>query len=79
MQSLNTFWNWFLYSARLVGAPILAFLLVWGIQKITYTGTCIIGGLKCEQAIGADDSMVAYMGNLLSANPGNDIVVKTRK
>lgn len=79
MNSLKQFWEWFLYSARLVGAPILAFLLLWGTMKITYTGTCAIGGLKCEYAIGADDSMIAYMSDMLAANPGVDVVAKPRK
>lgn len=79
MDSLKAFGGWFMYTARIVGAPILAILIVWGIQKVTYTGTCMIGGLKCERAIGADDSMIAYMGDLLAANPGNDIVASKRK
>lgn len=79
MESMKAFGGWFMYTSRIVGAPILAFLIVWGIQKLTYTGTCVIASLKCEKAIGADDSMVAYMGDLLAANPGNDIVVKPKK
>lgn len=79
MESMKHFYSWYLYTARIVGAPILAFLLIWGTMKITYTGTCMIGGLKCEQSIGADQGLADYMGNLLASNPGTDIITKPRR
>lgn len=53
-------------------------LLFMGTQKMFFTGTCHAFGWKCEYAIGATDAMTQYMGELLSANPGMDIVTKPR-
>lgn len=79
MESMKHFYSWYLYTARIVGAPILAFLIIWGVMKVTYTGTCVIGGLKCEYAMGADQGLVNYMGDLLASNQHVDIVTKPRK
>lgn len=79
MDGMKHFYSWYLYTARIVGAPILAFLLIWGTMKITYTGTCAIGGLKCEHSIGADQGLVGFMGNLVTSNPGVDIITKPRR
>lgn len=63
----------------LVGAPILLFLVFLGVQKFFFTFTCQVAGFRCEYALGASDAMMEYMGQLVSSNPGVDIVTKPRR
>lgn len=79
MERLKTFWNWYRYSSFLVGVPILFILIFMGIQKFTFTATCLTVGIKCEYAVGAEQAVVDYMGDLLASNPGVDIVTKPRR
>jgi hypothetical protein len=75
----NEFISWYMYTARLLGVPILAVLIVLGAQKGLFTFTCASVGWKCESSMGASDALADYMGGMLAANPGQDIVVKPRK
>ena len=53
-------------------------LLMMGAQKFMFTLTCSTAGYRCEYAIGAQDAMAEYMGDLLSSNPGVDLVAKPK-
>ena len=79
MEKIKQFYRWYQTTALIVGFPILAMLLFLGLQKFIFTSTCMTIGYRCERAIGADESLQAYMGDLLAANPGVDIVTKSRK
>lgn len=78
MERFRSFWLWYTQTAMLIGIPILLILLSMGTQKLLFTATCQIAGYKCEYSIGATDAMAEYMGELLGANPGMDIVTKKR-
>lgn len=75
-EKLKKFLAWYFYSSTLVGVPLVLLLFAIGMQKFIFTTTCTIIGYKCEYALGAQDAMANYMGDLLSNNPGKDIVVK---
>lgn len=78
MEKLKTFWTWYKYSSFLVGVPILFVLIFFAFQKFIFTSTCMVVGVKCEYAFGADQALANYMGDLLAANPHVDIVAKRR-
>lgn len=79
MQRIKTFWTWYKQTSCLVGVPVVFVLLLMGLQKFTFTATCHTIQWRCEYAIGATDAMTAYMGELLAANEGMDIVAEPRK
>lgn len=78
MQKIQTFWLWYKQTAMLLGIPILMILLSIGLQKMFFTATCQIAAFKCQYAIGSDQALVDYMGDLVASNPGVDIVAKKR-
>lgn len=79
MERMKKIMGWYMQTSMLVGAPILMFLLFLGLQKFLFTFTCNAAGYRCEYALGAGDAMMQYMGELVSANPGVDIVTKPRR
>jgi hypothetical protein len=79
MERVKKIVQWYMQSSMLVGAPILMFLVFLGLQKFLFTFTCNAAGFRCEYAIGASDGMAQYMGELLAANPGTDIIARPRK
>jgi ABC-type xylose transport system permease subunit len=76
MERVKTIMTWYWQTSALVGVPVVFLLLVVGLQKFTFTATCHTIGWRCEYAIGATDAMAAYMGDLIAANPGYDIVAE---
>lgn len=62
-----------------VGMPITMMLFIMGAEKMFFTTTCNIAGWKCEYGIGATDAMASYMGDLLDANKGMDIIAQPHK
>lgn len=78
MERVKRFWEWYKYSALILGIPILFVLIFLGFEKFVFTSTCMIAGTKCEYALGADQALADYMGGLLASNPGVDIVAKRR-
>jgi ABC-type xylose transport system permease subunit len=79
MERMRTIATWYWQTSALVGVPVVFLLLVVGFQKFTFTATCHTIGWRCEYAIGATDAMTEYMGDLLAANPGVDIVAEPRR
>lgn len=78
-MNLKSFCRWYYQSSALVGIPLLFLLLMMGAQKFMFTLTCSTAGYRCEYALGATDAMAEYMGDLLAANPGVDLVAKPQK
>jgi hypothetical protein len=70
---------WANMSALFLGYPMLLYLVSTGIQKGTFTATCSFAGWRCEYAVGADEAMASYMGDLLASNPGVDIVTTPKR
>ena len=75
---LSRFWEWNKFSGMLIGVPLIWGLLFLGLQKFAFTVQCKAVGKNCEEAWGADEALVTYMGDLLAANPNVDIVAKRR-
>lgn len=71
--------RWYCQTSMLIGMPIVLLLILVGAQKLFFTGTCHVAGMGCEYSLGATDAMAAYMGDLLDANPGMDIVAEPRR
>jgi hypothetical protein len=76
MDRVKEIFTWYKTTSLIVGFPILAMLLFLGFQKFVFTSSCMIANYRCERAIGADEALTEYMGDLLAANPGTDIVAK---
>lgn len=79
MERLHGAFRWFKITSMLIGAPVVMLLVLVGAQKFLFTTICYAAGTKCEYAIGASDGMAQYMGDLLDANPGADIVARPRR
>lgn len=79
MERIKTFWTWYKQTSCLVGVPVVFVLLVMGAEKLFFTASCTLVGVRCEYALGATDAMTAYMGELLAANENVDIVAEPRK
>ncbi len=76
---MNSALDWFLKTSMVVGVPVLLILLLTGFKTMTFTATCYGLNYKCEHALGANDSLAQYMGEMLTANPNVDIVTSKRK
>lgn len=72
-------WIWYRQTSTILGIPTLFALLFLGFQKFVFTATCMTASWKCEYALGADMAMAQYMGELLAANPGTEIVAKPKR
>lgn len=75
-SKISACWQWFSATSTLIGIPVTLLLCVLFTQKVFFTATCYTLDWRCEYAVGATDAMVAYMGDLVQANPGRDIVSK---
>lgn len=69
-STLNTFAYWFLYTSRLVGAPILAIGLLYAVQYTTFTFTCAAAGYQCSEAIGWEELMGRYAARMIATGKG---------
>ena len=79
MEKIQSFTRWFWTTSAIVGAPVLLLLLLVGIQRTFFTLTCETAGVACEYSFSRSDNMARYVGELLDANPEQDLVVKPRK
>lgn len=78
IAKLKDFVSWYGYTATIVGYPVLLVVIFIVMQKLTFTSTCMTLGYKCENAIGADQGLASYMGDMLDANPNVDIITKPK-
>lgn len=78
MSKFGLFLEWYKYTSFVVGVPITFVLLFMGMQKFVFTAGCMTAGWKCEYAFGVDEAFASYMGDLLMANPGSDIEVRSK-
>lgn len=75
---MKAFWNWFSYTAWLVGLAVLPVVLIYAFQAFFFTSSCAVAGWKCEYGIGADAALAA-VGKVLDADPESEVVVKKRR
>jgi hypothetical protein len=76
-ENLKAAWRWFRQSATIVGLPVMLLVVTMGFQKFLFTTTCWTAGYQCQYALGSEDSMANYMSDLLNANPGADLDVRS--
>lgn len=64
-------WNtWYWETSKLVGAPLLLCLMLVGIQKTLFTGTCALAGYQCEYGFGSVDTITNRMTQAISPTVG---------
>lgn len=66
----NTFVSWYLYTSRLVGAPLLAIGLLYAVQYTVFTFTCAAASYQCKKAIGFEELFSQYAARMVAAGKG---------
>lgn len=78
MEAISKFWAWYKTTAFSLGIPVLFIVLWMAVKMLAFTLTCYTAGYQCERAFGGEQALIDYMGGLLDANKGMDIVTAPR-
>ncbi len=73
-ENIKKAWNWYRIFSTIVGLPVAFVFLALFFQKIFFTFTCHTASFRCEYAFAATQAQIDFVGELLSANPGRDII-----
>lgn len=58
-------WEWYKYSAFLVGLPVMFVVCMFALSRTLFTGTCLVAGYKCQFALGTEQIMSQYLTALV--------------
>lgn len=68
----------YFYASALVGAPILAIILLVGLQRAVFTLTCETASYRCERSFGSTAVATKVVSEIVADNE-YDIEVKPRQ
>lgn len=75
---MREFTRLYFYASALVGAPILAVILLVGLQRAVFTLTCETAGYRCDKSFGASQVATRVVSEIVADND-YDVEVKPRK
>jgi len=70
--------KWYWQTSALVGLPITLLLLAVGLQKLVFTATCQLAGVRCEYSIGSRTAG-DYIAGMLESEEAEEVVLKPKK
>lgn len=68
----------YFYASALVGAPILAIILIVGMQRALFTLTCETASYRCDRSFGATQAVTGVVSQIV-ADEDYDVEVKPRR
>jgi hypothetical protein len=77
MGQLKSISRLYVTASAIVGAPVLAIVIVAGLQRAFFTLTCEVADYKCSRAFGARATVESVIGSIV--NDETDVVVKPRR
>lgn len=70
--------RFYLYASAIVGAPILAVIIIVGVQRAFFTLTCETASYRCDKSFGATQAVTSVVSQIV-ADDEYDVEVKPRK
>jgi hypothetical protein len=77
VERVKSFFRLYVTASAIVGAPVLAIILVAGLQRAFFTLTCEVADYKCSKAFGSKSTVETVIGSIV--NDETDVVVKPRR
>ncbi len=75
---MKDFIKLYLYASAIVGAPILAIILIAGLQRAVFTLTCETASYRCDRSFGATQAVTGVVSQIV-ADDAYDVEVKPRR
>lgn len=71
-----TTWDWYKSTSTVIGVPVLAYLLMLGIQGSIFTLTCSIAGYQCKYAFVGDSFDKSISGIAVSSSVTDPVALE---